>query len=232
MDELKNRLLEDYKYRFELHAHSNPVSSCSEFHCCELSQNLIDDGFDGVALTNHLRSSELSSRDYAEFYLKDYYDLKKYAGDNLSVCLGVEICFLENHNDYLVYGVDENDIEKYISYLHKGIDVFYKEIKNVKNIILQAHPFRDGMVLSNPKSVDGIEVFNLHAGHNSRISTAAKYARENKMIISGGVDFHHPWQRGHLAMRCKSLPKDSYDIAQLIKSQDFIFELGGSIILP
>ena len=31
MDELKNRLLEDYKYRFELHAHSHPASPCSEF---------------------------------------------------------------------------------------------------------------------------------------------------------------------------------------------------------
>lgn len=232
MDELKNRLLEEYKYRFELHAHSNPVSSCSELPCCELAQNLIDDGFDGVALTNHLMSSKLSNKEYAEVYLKDYYDLKEYAGDKLNVCLGVEIRFVENHNDYLVYGVDENDIEKFISYFHKGIDVFYKEMKNEKNIILQAHPFRDGMVLSNSKSVDGIEVFNFHAGHNSRIPMAAKYTHDNKMLISGGVDFHHPWQRGHLAMRCKALPKDSYDIAELIKSQDFIFELGGSIILP
>ena len=58
-------------------------------------------------------------------------------------------------------------------------DVIYNNIfqyKNEKNVILQAHPFRDGMVLANPVSIDGIEVFNFHINHNSRIGIAAQYA--------------------------------------------------------
>ncbi len=243
MDELKNRLLEDYKYRFELHAHSHPASPCSEFVSSEFVESFIDDEYDGVVLTNHLdpikqKKLNLSNKEYIEYYLKDFYDIKEYAQNKLSVCFGVEIRFFENDNEYLIYGVSENEIEKFISYFDKGIDVFYKEIKNEKNIILQAHPYRhvnpyeDTICPINPQSVDGIEVFNFHAGANARIPMAAKYAHDHKMIVSGGVDFHHPWQRGHLAMRCKALPKDSYDIAELIKSQDFIFEIGGSIILP
>ena len=235
MADLKKQLLDKYKYRFELHAHSNPASPCSDFSPEELVDKFIECGYDGIVLTNHFQhrlKKSYSSKEYADLYLKDYEAVKKRAGDKLTVCLGMEIRFWENDNDYLVYGINEDDVEKCAYYLDKGIRTFYNEFKNDKNLILQAHPFRDGIILAPVDCIDGIEVFNLHAGHNSRIATAAQYAKQHNMILSGGIDFHHEYQSNQSAVRFQTLPKNSYDIAEIIKNQDMIFTVSDSIILP
>ncbi len=236
MKDLKEKLFEEYKYKIELHAHTYPVSGCSDFECDEFAKRFVELGYDGVVVTNHFMPDYPSrfkdGAEAAEFYLKGCTDVKKAAGDKLSVYLGMEIRFTENNNDYLVYGINESDVEKCFYYLDKGIDVFYKEFKNDKNIIIQAHPFRDGLVRANPASLDGVEVFNFHAGHNARISEAAKFASENNLIVSGGVDLHHDFQWGTHSVRVKNLPKDSYDVAELIKSGEMMFVVGNSIVLP
>ncbi|MBP3359843.1 MAG: PHP domain-containing protein [Clostridia bacterium] len=233
---LKDELLESYKFRIELHAHTNPVSSCSEIPAEDFAGIFIEDGYDGVVVTNHFTPALLSyetAQRCAEYYLRDFEAVRSLAGDKLSVCLGMEIRFTENNNDYLVYGIDASDVERAFYFLDKGIDVFHRDFADDRIIILQAHPFRNGMVLASPESVDGIEVFNFHPGHNSRIGDAAVYAARHKgMIACGGVDFHHQWQRGVFALRSKFLPKDSYDVSKLLKSGDYIFTVGDSIILP
>ena len=235
MKTTKNELLSEYKYKFELHAHTSPVSCCSEISASDFARDFIEDGFDGVCITNHFSPQLLrfaTAKAAAEFYLSDYYSTKAAAGDRLSVCLGMEIRFTENCNDYLVFGVNDADIERAYYYLDKGIDVFYREFKDARKLILQAHPFRNGMVRANPKSLDGIEVYNLHPNHNSRIGEAARYAAENNMIISGGIDFHHEWQRNIFALRCRTLPRDSYEVSELVKSGDLIYTLGDNVIIP
>ena len=84
--------------------------------------------------------------------------------------------------------------------------------------------------------LDGVEVFNMHPGHNSRIGLAALYANENKgPIITAGADFHHPKlnHEGLSALRTENLPEDSFALAKLLRSQDYVLELGrGTIVLP
>jgi predicted metal-dependent phosphoesterase TrpH len=150
----------------------------------------------------------------------------------VNVILAVEICFYENRNDYLVYGVEENEIDKMIKLVPHGIERFYKEIKNDRNVILQAHPFRKGMVLAPLGSIDGIESFNLHSSHNSKIGMAARYARENGLLVTGGSDFHHKEHEAVIFARSKEKLCNSFDVAKLIKSKDYLFDISGSIIFP
>ena len=236
MKNFKSQLLEEYKYKFEFHAHTSPVSGCSQIPCTEFAEKFIGFGYDGVVITNHFTPDYpdrfKDGAEAAEFYLKDVADVKKAAGDKLSVCLGMEIRFSKNINDYLVYGINENDVEKCFYYLDKGIDNFYKEFKNDKNVIIQAHPYRDHVVRANPASIDGAEVFNFHSGHNPRMSEAAKFAAENNLLVTGGLDLHHPHQWATHTVRLKTLPKDSYDIAEIIKSGEMLFTVGNSIVLP
>ena len=225
-----------YRYKVEMHAHTSPVSSCSELAPERLIELLKQEDADAVVITNHFWPGyfERGGKDeMLEAYIKDYVDTKK-AGEKagISVILGMEMRFTENVNDYLVYGIDENDVCKAYDYLDKGIDVFYKEFKNDKNVILQAHPFRNGMEPVNPESLDGIEVFNMHRGHNSRVSQAAQYAKENNFIISCGTDFHHDYQPGDCFALTEFVPKDSYDIAKIVKEQDFVFDIYGNLIVP
>jgi hypothetical protein len=81
-------------------------------------------------------------------------------------------------------------------------------------------------------SIDGIESINLHADHNGAIGLAAKYARDNRLIVSGGSDFHKPHHLAACIMRTKELPRDSYDIADILRSRDYFFDISGSFLFP
>ena len=86
----------------------------------------------------------------------------------------------------------------------------------------------------DPELLDGIEVYNLHPGHNSRVAVASAYAKENgKDIITIGTDYHHPGHEGLTALRSNILPEDSFGLAEILKSKDYIFEVAdNNLIIP
>ncbi|MBQ9112116.1 MAG: PHP domain-containing protein [Clostridia bacterium] len=229
-------LTEEYPYRTELHAHSNPVSSCGKLPADEVARIYLDYGCDTLVLTNHLTEHHIVKRsadELVEYYLSDYHKAKKAAeGTGLSVALGVEIRFTGTVNDYLVYGVDENDIERMIPFVLTDIQTFYREFKNDRNIILHAHPFRDRMEPTPIGYVDGVETFNMHPGHNSRIAFATRLAREHDLTVSGGSDFHEKDRHATCLLRTKTKLRDSFDIAEALKSRDVLFDVSGHIVIP
>ncbi len=230
--------LKKYKYKYDLHVHTSPVSTCADFSPAEAAERYACMGFDGFVLTNHFTPLGLekhsSGKDYAEYFLNDYYETK-IAGKKLGVdiILGMEIRFPENCNDYLVYGISEDDVYTCSEYLKSDYKTFYREFKSDKNIIIQAHPFRNNITLCDLDYVDGVEVFNLHPGHNSRLGIAAKLVKENPgLIITGGTDFHHEGHQGMCAMCTSKKIKSSIDLAALINSGNYIFDIWGNKIIP
>ena len=229
-------IIDSYGYKTELHSHTMPVSNCGHVTAAETVANYLWAGCDALVITNHLNPEKWLEGDpavRAEEYLSDYYLAKDAArGTELEVILGVEIRFSENPNDYLVYGVDPAEVEKMIYYIDRGISEFYRNFKNTRNIILQAHPFRKNMVKAPLDSIDGIETFNVHPNHNSRIAIAAKYAAENGLFVSGGSDNHEPDTFALCLMRSKTKPRDSFDVAEILKSKNFLFDMSGHIVFP
>lgn len=231
------KMTEQYKFKIDLHTHTNPASPCSDISPKRLTKAYKELGFDGFVLTNHFIDFLLKSdnpKQVSKTYLKDYYETKE-AGEKLGlkVYLGMEVRFPENCNDYLVYGISESDIKEIFSYIHGDYISFYKSFKNDKNVILQAHPFRNNMVLQNPDYLDGIETFNVHPNHNSRVAVATNYAaKHSNFIKTCGTDFHHEGHQGLGATLIKELPEDSFGIAEILKSGDYLFNVAGSIIIP
>ena len=121
-------------------------------------------------------------------------------------------------------------------YFDKGLEAFRKEVDLTKSVFIQAHPFRNGMTEVDPALLDGMETFNMHPNHNARIGVAVRYASENGMkITTAGSDFHHPdcGHEGVGILRTKVLPKDSFHLAEILKSGDYVFEIGeNAIVLP
>lgn len=228
--------IDEYKYKTELHAHSSEVSWCGRVCAAELVRLYAARGADAVVLTNHFfydMFKDEGREAFCERYVAEYEkaaELGKSYGIN--VLFGMEIRFTENINDYLIYGMDTSEVKKAGELVKKGIDVFYREFKTERNVILQAHPFRDNMQPIRPQSVDGIEVFNMHPDQNSRVGLAARYASENNMLISGGTDFHIAGHEGCCMIRTKFKPKTSFDIAEVLKNGDFLFDIGGNIVVP
>ena len=235
---IKEELLKEYPYKTELHAHALPVSRCSEFEPKALAQIYAAVGVDSLVLTNHFTPTHVdaeSEEDFIKSYTQCYLDVKKYAKElGFEVIFAVELRFRENNNDYLLYGVTEADIPFLYRAVKEGmgIDAFYRAFRREDAVILQAHPFRNGMEHVDSASLDGIEVFNMHPGHNSRVAIAAKRAAAEGLIVSGGTDFHHPGHEGCCLIRTKTRMETPKDVARVLKARDFVFDLSGLIVLP
>ena len=236
--DIKEQLKSAYPYRIELHAHTKPVSPCSEIPPADLVQAYIDQGFHAVVITNHFNLKDmkgLPKDEGLDYYLSGYEAAKKAAeGTSLQVFLGTEIRFNEHTNEFLVYGVDRQILSQCYDYLDKGFSAYREAISLPHSVLVQAHPFRDWNERREPELLDGIEVFNMHPGHNSRVAQAAKLAASIPGCIKTvGTDFHHAGHQGLCALRAKEMPQTSFDIAAILRSGDYVFEIGGdTIVLP
>lgn len=231
----QKELAERFCYTTELHAHTSPVSDCANFSAAETVAFYQKRGAKSLVITNHLHQkwSDGDPEKRAEDYLSDYYEACEAAkGTGMNIILGAEMRFFENNNDYLVYGISPDDIAFFITLVPHGIENFYRKAKTDKNIILQAHPFRKGITLAPLSSIDGIEAYNMHPGHNSGMGFSARYAREHDLTVCGGSDFHHLDHDAVCLMRTQNVMRDSYDVAEAIRSRDVIFDCSGSFILP
>lgn len=228
--------LEAYTFKTEMHAHTKPASVCSEIYPAEVVENYARLGWSSVVISNHFYPG---MRYYGEkekciaAYLADF-DQAAEAGERLGVhvILGCEIRFSENANDYLLFGIDKPFLSEAYEYLERGIAAFSRMFRGPGRVLLQAHPFRSGMALADPAVLDGIETFNMHPGHNSRVAVAAKYAREHDMLVSAGTDFHHHGHAGMAGIITQAPVKDARDAAAVLKSRDYLFTVGGNIVLP
>lgn len=242
LSKIKNGLLKDYKYRIETHAHTSPASQCGEISVKELIDAYSELEFHGIVLTNHFihdynYMKNNSIEDGIKKYLNDYYEAAELGKKhNINVMLGAEIRFTENINDYLVFGVNEKMLIEIYGLLPYGVVNFRKEYSMPKSVFLQAHPFRDGMEAVDPELLDGIEIFNMHPEQKSRNAIANIYAKKNKMnIVTAGSDFH--FMRGRdlsvSAIRTRKMPEDSFEFAAILKSKDYLIEIGkNSLIFP
>ena len=227
-------ILKDYPYTAELHAHTNPASFCGDFPANEAVDFYRAAGVNTLAITNHF-NSDLTIGDTKENikkYLEDYHLAKESANDDINVILGIEIRFDGSNNDYLVFGIEEDELLLYAELTPYGIENFYKNAKNDRNVIIQAHPFRNGVTRAPVDSIDGIEAYNLHPNHNQRNALSTMHAKKNNLLVTGGSDFHHVTHHALCLMRTKTELKSSFDVADAIKSKDVVFDSNGSIIIP
>lgn len=231
---LKQQLMAEYPYPFELHAHSNPASGCSELSPAELVERCKAAGASGLVLTNHAVwwMKETPKEEWCAQYLKDYRETKE-AGEHLglNVILGFEIRFMDTENDYLVFGFDEQFIPTVYDWMDKTAKDFYDAFHSEDVLMIQAHPNRNNMVEMGRDCVDGYEVFNLHPGHNSRVAVASRLHQKNGGVITGGTDLHHPGHEGSLFTCFAEMPQNGKDLVRLLRSGDYVFITGDKVIL-
>lgn len=228
----KEQIKKAYPYRLELHAHTSPASSCSQVKPEDVVSIFHDAGYDGIAITNHFYPKP-ENPDFLEIYRNDYLKALE-AGDRLGikVYLGAELRFPnQNNNDYLLFGFELSQLDEMYSYMTGTLENFVDKFKTDDMFLLQAHPFRDGMKLGFEKCLDGIEVFNMHPNHNSRVALAAKYAKENGKIATAGTDYHHIGHDNLCSTRASFLPNDEHELVKLLKGGDFIFQVGEHFII-
>ena len=188
-------------FKTELHLHTAESSTCANFAAAEVAERYISYGYTTVVVTNHYNSYNLDLagddwRSRIDHHLMGYRAMKEYAKDRLCVLPGCELRFEENDNDYLIIGADEKFLTEHENLHRMSLGSFSKLAHQNGLLIIQAHPFRNGMKVMNPEYLDGIEIFNGHAGHRSRNMIAKEWAKLHGLIPTSGTDFHHPSQYG------------------------------------
>lgn len=183
-------------YRYELHAHTNEVSRCAHVSAERVVESYAEAGYNGIVITNHLNSATFQGRpeilwsEQVSHFLSAYHLAKKAAPEHFTVFLGMELTFTENGNDYLVYGLDEEFLF-YNEYLREMNIRQFSELAHANGLLIfQAHPFRNGMNITDPKLLDGIEVYNGNANHDSRNDIAHLWADKYGLLTSSGSDYH------------------------------------------
>ncbi len=182
-------------YLTELHAHTSEVSPCAHQTAAEVAERYIAAGYSTVVVTNHYCDYVMcgAGENWDErfsYYVSGYRAMKEYAGDRLCVLLGAELRFEENHNDYLIIGFDENFLYEHPDLHRMKLKEFSALARENGILVIQAHPFRNGMQVTPAKYLDGIEVFNGHPEHHSRNRLAREFCRMYGLIPTSGSDFH------------------------------------------
>ncbi len=185
-------------YKTELHCHSKDASGCSHESVEGICEKYLRYGYATVCLTNHFAPTG-DYLDPAEWEAKidrklaACEKLKACAGDRLNILFGLEFRFAQNSNDYLVFGADRDWLVSHTGTLLKnGIREFTKLAREDGIFTIHAHPFRFGMVTTNPDHVDAVEIYNGHPGHNSNNDIAEAWAKKYGKIMTSGTDHHDP----------------------------------------
>lgn len=184
------------KYRYELHCHTGEVSRCAAAPAEKAVEIYKKHGYSGIVITDHYSPQTFLDRHVwapqkeIEFYLSGYRKALEAAGDGFTVLLGMELRFYGNGNDYLVYGITPEFLEKYGNLMTYYPRRFHKIAKENGLLFLQAHPFRPYIFRTNPKYLDGCEVFNAKDAASGINEKSQAWAENNMKIRVGGADFH------------------------------------------
>lgn len=87
-------------------------------------------------------------------------------------------------------------------------------------LIYQAHPFRVGIRRTDPKNIDGVEVYNGKTD-DRRNAQALAWAKENGKLMVSGSDFHTPEHLARGGIITKKPIQNNADLLTILKNSDF-----------
>ncbi len=218
------------EYLYEMHAHTVEVSVCAVATAEEMIKYYEGKGYTGIVSTNHLNSSTFNQSGLADatwdekidHFLKGYELLKKAAGDKYNVILGMEINFYNQPNDYLVYGITEEFLRSHGDLMAMRPKQFAKLAHENGLLVIQAHPFRRGMIVEDWKILDGYEIFNGNPRHHSGNETAEYWAKvHGKTIVTSGSDFHEQDDAGIGGIYFKKPIKTNEELLEELRSGNY-----------
>lgn len=220
------------QYKSELHAHTSEVSPCGNLTAPEVAERYIAAGYTTLVLTNHYCDYVIDNagdtwEKKITHYLSAYRLMKEYAGDRLYVLLGCELRFVGSANDYLIFGCTEEFLTAHPDLHRMSLRDFSTLARENGLLIVQAHPFRNGMTVVNPEYLDGIEVFNGHCNHHSRNQIADAWAKQYGLLRTSGTDFHHPYQNADGGIVTDEPIRTMEQLVKVLKSGSYTLHCAG-----
>ncbi len=213
-------------YKTETHLHTKEGSKCGRLTAEEMVVAYHNAGFHTLFISNHFGTKffepwgELTWDETVDRFMLGYHNARK-AGKkyNMNVLFSAEVEFDELENiHYLLYGIDETFLKKYAYFMRMKVADFMEIAKSQGILVIQAHPYRDGNLITTPDLVDGFEVRNLNPRHCSYDECAEATAKEYGLYRTAGSDAHRPEDVAATAMGSENEIKTADDYIGLVKS--------------
>lgn len=213
------------KFKTEMHCHTKESSKrCGKITVKNVVDFYINAGYNTLVITDHFglkhfvdNSKEINITNF----LEGYQIAKEYAKDNLNIILGMEINLIENHNDYLIYGLNEDFIYKNYEMFTLSVNELTELLHQNDFLIYQAHPFRNRMTVVPPGVLDGIEVFNAHPRHDSRNNIAKLWSEMYNLSTISGSDAHQIPDIARSGIITEEEIKNTGDLLTVLRNKNF-----------
>ena len=217
--------------KYELHAHTAECDRVAQHSGAEIVRLYADAGYNGMVITDHYFSlfykwfkDEFCPSDHKSIidrYLRGYHSARNEAERiGFSLLCGAEVRFDNTPNDYLIYGLEEDDL--YTLPLLNRLKNLPELISVLPDhaVIVQAHPFRVNMTVTDPELLFGVEV---HNGRTSpfRNELALTYARHYGKVMTSGSDFHKLKDLAKGGIATPRTVTCSAELVELLKSGDY-----------
>lgn len=186
----------------EVHAHTKESSRCGWLPAREVISALHAAGYGAAVITDHYLHGERTDAASREQFLEGYRQARE-AGEALRMVVlpGIEIRFKDKIEDYLVYGMEAQEIlDLPDDVCEQGLRAFHSLSQQKGWLVYQAHPFRPKMLPANPSDIDGIEIFNGNPRHDSQNRLAAAFATRHTLRTIAGTDVHRKGDVGAVGL--------------------------------
>ncbi|MBQ3047210.1 MAG: hypothetical protein IJD54_04095 [Clostridia bacterium] len=216
--------------KLETHCHIFGTSSCATTPNDLLISRYKEKGYGAILVTNHF-----SKHCYNNYFKGDTHKQKidyffelydnfakecKLAG--IKTFFGAEIRTPHpketNGTEFTVLGFNREVFYREPLLFTLSQQELFDLANENKAFMYQTHPFREGVVVGNPKYLHGAESFNGHFHHRNSNEKAEKFCSDNNLICMSGTDFHHEDQPITAGIY---IPEDLSNEKDLVK---FLFE--------
>ena len=213
----------------ELHFHTAESSRCGKVPVKQGLTMYKEAGYDAVVVTDHFsrnvcgKAGENHWEQVVERFLAGYRAAVA-EGEKLglSIFLGMELRFPFDDNDFLVYGLDEEDLFSHPWLYESCLASVHEQFSRESVAIFQAHPFRSVCSPADPGHIDGVEILNGNQRHDSHNDLARAWAEEHGLPGICGSDFHHPEDLTGIGVRLNALPVSGRDLARMLTGGEFV----------
>lgn len=216
---------------FDMHVHTHESSNCGHIDGADVARNYKNAGYDGIVVTDHFcypyfeLYKDKTWKELCDRHHKGYLEAKK-VGDEIGLCVlyGCEIRFKHPDNDYLVYGMPNEFLVENPDILVWDVKKFSQACTDNGFLLYQAHPFRNGMTVTDPSLLFGIEVFNgKPTGENpTRNAFANIWAEKFGLHKISGSDCHKEDEFARAGINFMTPIKNENDLISALREDKYM----------
>lgn len=238
-------MIEEYRYLYETHLHTNQGSACGHNSGWEMARAAREYGYAGIIVTEHNWGGNtcvdrgLPWETWVERFALGYEGALAYGRENdLDVFWGYEAGF--RGTEFLIYGVSPDWMKKHPELRRASVEEQFQLVHQAGGMVIHAHPYREEPYIPEirlfPEFVDGVEGINAtHSNSHSRShndpafdARAIAYANAHGFPMTAGSDIHSTQMLGGGVLVRQRLQSIG-DYIAVIRSGDYLLTNGEKV---